>query len=123
KAGTQFRPWIPAFAGMTRKGMAAPSTRRWGSRTEIRCPTQLVIPAEARIHPAVDTGFRRHDKEGTAASGGRLLGRLGDDQLAVVIDREPGLAGRLDDAWVPIDLAGVGAADHGDQRRLGIVAR
>src|SRR5438874_323448 len=49
-------------------------------------------------------------------------GRVGDDQLAVVIDREPGPTGRLDDARVPVDLAGVGAADDGDQRRLGIVA-
>jgi len=25
--------------------------------------TQIVIPAQARIHPAVDTGLRRYDEE------------------------------------------------------------
>src|SRR5436190_13502312 len=80
----------------------------------------------------MDTGLRRYDTEGNGGSGGlnegriyrgALLGRRGDDQLAVVIDREPSLARRLDDAGMPVDLAGVGSADHGDQRRLGILAR
>src|SRR5580704_9187046 len=48
-----------------------------------------------------------------------LRRRLVDDQIAVVVDREPGLARFRHHRGMPVDLAGVGTADDRHQQRLG----
>src|ERR1700722_5511504 len=50
---------------------------------------------------------------------GVLRRRLVDDQIAVVVDREPGLARLRHHRRMPVDLAGVGTADDRHQQRLG----
>src|SRR5580704_13130163 len=48
-----------------------------------------------------------------------LRRRLVDNQIAVVVDREPGLARFRHHRGMPVDLAGVGTADDRHQQRLG----
>src|SRR5437667_7131033 len=47
---------------------------------------------------------------------------LADDQVAFIVDREPGLARFIDDARVPVYLSGIGSADDRDQSRIRIIA-
>src|SRR5580704_3276689 len=48
-----------------------------------------------------------------------LRRRLVGDQIAVVVDREPGLARFRHHRGMPVDFAGVGTADNRHQQRLG----
>src|SRR5712691_910903 len=49
--------------------------------------------------------------------------RLLDDQVSVVVDREPGLARFPDHRRMPVDLAGVGAADDRHEERVRTVGQ
>src|SRR6516162_4870553 len=50
-------------------------------------------------------------------------GRLLDDQIAVVVDRKSGLARFGHHRRVPVDFAGVRAADDGDEERVRIIGK
>src|SRR5437773_2744732 len=44
--------------------------------------------------------------------------RLGDDQIAVIIDRKPCLAGLLDDCRMPIHFTRIGTANQRNEERI-----